>query len=215
MSRLGGTQSGVRVTLTGFDEFRRELPEFTSRMVDAAARKAVRAAAKPIIAQARANVAALNLKESTGLLRQSIGVKVKKYRARGAALGFQGTPGAARIAARAGTTVAIIGPRHGYKTMVRRGGRSVFSNPAKYAHLIEGGVAPHFIGKGSQRVRGSRRSTGGMHPGFPAKPFMEVALLARRAEAQRILASSFAESLRQEAARARAKIAAARPRRAA
>lgn len=202
---------GVKVTLAGFNEFRRELPELTGRMVDAAARKAVRAASRPIITQARANLAALGLKESTGLLRRSVGVKVKKYRARNAMLGFQGTPGAARIAARAGTTVAIIGPRHGYSQVISRGGRKPRkANPANYGHLIEGGVAPHFIGKGSQRARGTRLGHGSMHPGFPAKPWLETALLMKRAEAQRIMVQSFSESLRQEAARMRAKVAAGR-----
>lgn len=235
----------VVVRLKGFDEFGDVMADLTARMVDAAARKAVRAAAKPIVAQARANLAALPLRDSTGLLRRSVGLKVKKYTNRYVDLrGFVRSGKAARTAARAGTTVAIIGPRHGFAQMVareygygvsrgvatrlsdRKQVRSRWSDPAKYGHLIESGARPHHIGRGSRlrddgrRARSDRRvrgniTRGSIHPGFPGRPWLKAAMISRRAEAERIMAASFAESLRQEAARARAKIAAARPRRAA
>lgn len=53
--------------------------------------------------------------------------------------------------------------------------------PTKYAHLVEYGAAPHTIGRGDitsdiliQKGR-SYKSTGNMHPGARAKPFLRPA----------------------------------------
>lgn len=196
----------VSVNLSGFEELSRSLSEMTPRMADAAARKAVRAAARPVITQARANLSSLPLDDSTGLLKRSIGVKVKKYKGRSVAptgVGFAGSAKAQRMYAAAGITVAIIGARKGFGTNVVRGGRTDYSDPSKYSHLIEGGVRPHRIGKGSSRKRG--RGRGAMHPGFHAMPWLEPAIQSRRKECIDIMARVFREAAMQEAARARAK----------
>lgn len=216
----------VSVNLTGFEELSRSLAEMTPRMADAAARKAVRAAARPVITQARANLSALPFDDSTGLLKRSIGVKVKKYKGRAVAptgVGFAGSAKTQRMYAAAGVTVAIIGARKGFGQYVDRRARylsramvdapmifrnsgttrSVYSDPAKYSHLIEGGVRPHHVGKGSSRRRG--RGRGAIHPGFHAMPWLEPAIQSRRQECIGIMTRVFREALMQEAARARAK----------
>ena len=65
----------------------------------------------------------------TGLLRKSIGRKVKVYRTSGVA-------------------VAMVGPRIGFRTTVtRKKGKlrptPTISDPVKYAHLVERGTKPH------------------------------------------------------------------------
>ena len=205
--------SRVSVQVAGFDEMRRALGELSTRMVDAAARKAVRAAARPVIVQARANLAALQLKDSTGLLSRSIGVKVKKYKNRGRYPAQTYSAEEARAIAASGITVAIVGARRSFVQVVQRKlryGKYEKAVPANYAHLIEKGVQPHAIGKGSS-IR-SRRSKGNVHPGFPARPWLEPAIASKREECQRIMAQSFAEDLRAEAARAKAKVSGARRR---
>lgn len=218
--------TNVRVNIKGIVQTQNALGEITVRMADAAARKAVRAGARPIITQARANLAALPLKDSTGLSSRSIGVKVKKYRTR-RPLSFVGSAKAAGMAQAAGTTVAIIGARRSFKEPVQRRAwpskdgevrfgkgssvsigtgehmKTAWAVPANYAHLIEKGARPHQIGRGSSIRRKAGR--GIMHPGFHAMPWLEPAITARRAEAEAILARVFSEELAREAIRARSK----------
>lgn len=208
--------SNVRVDISGYKELSSALGELTVRMADAAARKAVRAAARPVITQARANLSAIPFDDSTGLLKRSVGVKVKKYRGRKVApsgLGFVGSARTQRMYAAAGITMAIIGPRKGFGSYVNRrygwdveggtGTRMVYSDPVKYGHLIEGGVAPHHIGKGSSRKAGVYR--GAMHPGFRGWHWLETAINSKRSECQAIMLRVFRDALAQEAARARSK----------
>jgi hypothetical protein len=239
--------SNVRLNISGFKELSQALGEMTPRMADAAARKAVRAAARPVVLQARANLAALPLTDSTGLLSRSLGVKVRKYKGRrqpARGFGFVGSSKTQRMYAAAGITMAIIGPRKGFGAYVQRrvdfgvklsaedvaakaalardaanteslsgagigdGTRLVYSDPVKYAHLIEGGVRPHRIGKGSSLKKG--RGKGAMHPGFHAMAWLEPAINSRRNECLAIMQRVFREALAQEAARARAKVNGAR-----
>jgi len=219
----------ISVHLGGFEEMRRELGKLSTRMVDAAARKAVRRAARPVVLQARANLAALALKDSTGLLSRSIGVKVKKYKGSRRPVRTYSAEEARALAA-SGVTVAIVGARRSFvQTVLRRSSfirgsrqavasvvetreylKPVSSVPANYAHLIEGGVRPHTTGKGSSLRSG--KSGGVRHPGFAAKPWLNPAIDAKREESRRIMAESFAEDLRAEAARVRAKVNSARAR---
>lgn len=227
--------SRVTVNLRGFVEAREALGELTVRMADAAARKAVRAAAKPVVAQARANLAGLGLKDSSGLLSRSIGLKVKKYRGRSLPAGFVGSAKSARIAMAGGKTVAIIGARRSFAQIVNRRSsfvrgrkgavasviadkgktylKPVFSRPANYAHLIEKGVRPHATGKGASIRKGVTR--GNRHPGFRARPWLVTAINSKRPECERIMTRTFQDELRNESARARARVNGARYRRAA
>ena len=58
----------------------------------------------------------------TGLLRRSLGRKVKVFR-------------------NTGKVVAIVGPRVGFREEVVRDGKTMISNPTRYAHLVELGTA--------------------------------------------------------------------------
>ena len=61
--------------------------------------------------------------KDTGLLRKSLGRRMKTYR-------------------RSGVIVAYVGPRTGFKREVTlRSGRTVFRNPTRYAHLVERGTS--------------------------------------------------------------------------
>lgn len=80
-------------------------------------RKGVNVAGKIVLRAAKAKVP-----NKSGLLKRSLGRKVKVYRSTGVA-------------------VAVVGPRVGFKQEVARGGATVLSNPTKYAHLVEGGTS--------------------------------------------------------------------------
>jgi len=87
-------------------------------------KSAVRKAAKPVVRDARKLVP-----RDTGLLRASLGTKVKQY-------------------PRTGTVVAIIGPRLKFagseKIKEKLEGKKKKRLPVNYAHLVEFGTKPHW-----------------------------------------------------------------------
>ncbi len=114
-------------------------------------RKAIGAGTKIILKVAKSLVP----KES-GLLRKSLGRKVKVYRNSGIAVG-------------------IVGPRKGFRQDVTRSKGKWFpvtaiSDPIKYAHLVEFGTQPHSLGAGSSLRK--KVQHGHMHPGAAAHPFL-------------------------------------------
>lgn len=81
-------------------------------------RKAVGQAGKILLKAAKQRA-----QKKSGLLRKSLGRKVKVYR-------------------NSGVAVAIVGPRTGYRQEVSRDGRKpVMSDPIRYAHLVELGTS--------------------------------------------------------------------------
>jgi len=88
------------------------LPDELQRSGEAAA---LRAGAKPVTRAAKAKAPT-----DSGLLKKSIGQNVKRIR---------------------GVRTARIGPRLGWGKEVPRNGKTVFSDPAKYSHLIELGTS--------------------------------------------------------------------------
>lgn len=93
------------------------LPVHLQRAAESAV---LRAGAKPLVKAARARAPI-----ATGLLKKSIGFRVKKVR---------------------GIISARVGPRTGYAKEVTRMGRDgrprqVFSDPNKYSHLVELGTS--------------------------------------------------------------------------
>lgn len=211
--------SGISVRVEGAKELERMLagwkPSARRRIVRPGVRKAASIVSKA--AKARAPV-------GSGLLKKSIGVKMRTYRD--------------------GTVVGVVGPRHGFKRAVSGSGRSRTivtkknvsefhnslvrvraQNPVKYAHLVHGGTQPHAIGKGSQivrsRVEGSavavsksgaryRRTirstsagtqTGRMHPGTRANPFLRDAFTTTRAAQQRAIREAVGKGVTKEAQR--------------
>ena len=81
------------------------------------------------------------------LLKKSLGRKVKAY-------------------SRDGVVAVIIGPRKGFKD------QKTGANPANYAHLVEGGTAPHVIQTKSGAVI--------KHPGARPQPFLRNSLEERK-----------------------------------
>jgi HK97 gp10 family phage protein len=61
-------------------------------------------------------------------------------------------------------------------------------NPRRYAHLVEFGVSPHSVGKGSVRVAKGKKlanAVGIKHPGHKARPFMRPAWDGKKEEAKK------------------------------
>lgn len=106
------------VKIEGAVELKRLLAELPAAPTRRALRAAVSVGATPALERARALVPV-----ETGLLKKSLGRRLKVYPA-------------------SGNVVAIIGPRSGFKREVtrkkgRRKPRKELANPVKYAHLVE------------------------------------------------------------------------------
>jgi HK97 gp10 family phage protein len=118
----------------GFDELRKTFHRLPLRTVDKVLKSAVRAGANPIVKAVRSRAP-----RRTGTLAKSIMAKVKLYAATGTAVAIIGARSRkVQVASRIG------GSRHG---------QAIFANPAKYAHLVEGGIyggkaATHFMERG-------------------------------------------------------------------
>jgi len=129
------------------------LRELGSRTAKRVIRQAVRAAAKPVIKTARQLVPRV-----TGLLRASLGVRIKTYKR--------------------GVVAAIIGPRVEFKSKIREGleGKQKKQIPANYAHLVEFGTDRHVVvpkHKKAMTINGELR--GRAVPESKAKPFLRPA----------------------------------------
>jgi HK97 gp10 family phage protein len=123
-------------------------------------------AANKIVKKAMGEAGKIILKEAkggipreSGLLKKSMGRKVKVYRGSGA-------------------VVAIVGPRTGFVQIVDVKGlggirHSVLRDPTKYAHLVEGGTKPHSLQK---RGGGGQRRGPQTHPGARPHPFLGRAI---------------------------------------
>lgn len=132
----------IKGRVEGLEEVLKALDAVDKKIRRKAIRQAVGAAGKIVLAAAKQKVP-----KNSGLLRKSLGRKVKVYRGSGVA-------------------VAIVGPRAGFRQQVSRDGRRpVLSDPAKYAHLVEGGVGAH-----------GYKTRAGSHPGAAAHPFLRPAL---------------------------------------
>lgn len=103
---------------------------------------ALRKAARPIVQAAKPSAPV-----RTGALRRSLGFVVRK--------------------GRRGQGYAVIGARRGMGVELDNG---MYVDPAKYAHLVEGGASPHEVGtrKGEKRL----------HPGARKQPFLGPAVQA-------------------------------------
>lgn len=133
--------AGVTGTLrlSGNRELESKLFAIEQKMRTKIVASCVRKAAKPKLSAMKSSVPV-----ETGLLKKSLGLRVKTYR-------------------NSKVTVAAIGPRHGHKS----GGR----NPVKYAHLVEGGTKPHNI-KTLRLPSGKIIKRNWKHPGTKAVWFM-------------------------------------------
>ncbi len=106
----------IKAKIDGLQPLLRTLAEAGKNVQKKGTRKAVGAAGKIILKAAKTRV-----RRKSGLLARSLGRKVKVYRGSGVA-------------------VAVVGPRKGFKMEVVRDGRTVLSDPIRYAHLVEFGT---------------------------------------------------------------------------
>lgn len=107
----------IRGRVEGLEEAVKALEGVDKKVRRKAIRKAVGEAGKIVLKSAKSDV-----RKKTGLLRKSLGRKVKVYRGSGVA-------------------AAIVGPRGGFKGAVTRDGKEVISDPVHYAHLVERGTS--------------------------------------------------------------------------
>jgi HK97 gp10 family phage protein len=159
-----------------------------------AARKAIKAGVNEVTQAVLWDAKAL-VPKRTGLLRKSLGRKVKSYR------------GGAVI-------TGIIGPRKGFRTMIN----GVFVNPVKYAHLVEygrrevrpkkkkllvgsgvpvAGKAAKFFGPWQRVIYGTKVRS------VPPRPFMRPAWEHNRLRAVGIIIQHLHRALKEFFARAR------------
>ncbi|MFW5829172.1 MAG: HK97 gp10 family phage protein [Planctomycetota bacterium] len=109
------------IRLVGDRELRRMLRRTPPQVLDRAISPAVRRAMAPISGSAKKLITRHQFRDSSGLLRKSIGVRAKRYR-------------------RNGVAWVGVGPRTGFRqTVTTKTGRVLLRDPTKYAHLIEQG----------------------------------------------------------------------------
>lgn len=130
----------ISMTMKGMKDIENALHRLGDDAWKKAIPKAIRESGKPLLKATRDNISPGKGAEigkvsgyDTGILRKSLGVRLKKY-------------------PKTGTQFLIIGPRRGFKRQVRetrstakeafRTGKTkkpVFRNPVNYAHLVEDG----------------------------------------------------------------------------
>lgn len=124
---------GRAVVITGLKPLLSKLAGLRSTEAKAVRRRALMEASKPVLQAAKSLV---NLE--TGLLRRSLGRRVRTYRS-------------------GSTIVVIIGPRSGFKQEVKRKRGFVLANPTKYAHLTEFGTyrfpGTHWLERAEESTR--------------------------------------------------------------
>lgn len=164
----------IKVRIRGLEQTLRALDGVKRGVRNRVIRAAVNAASTPVLKEIKSRVP-----KETGLLRRSIGRKMW-------------------TAKRTGTVIAIIGPRRKFRQQViaKKGWRkgkirhsdSTFSDPTKYAHLVEYGVDPHFMPK-----------RGAVHPGAAPQPFVRPGWLATKGIAEAIIRKRIEEGVHSEA----------------
>lgn len=115
----------IRGELTGLRDALNSLKAVKRSAGSRILRKALSAASKPMLDTARQLVP-----RRTGLLRKSLGRRIKTYRS-------------------TGIVVVMIGPRTGFKRQIKGGraarradvrGKQAYADPTHYAHLVERGT---------------------------------------------------------------------------
>lgn len=162
---------GIGFGISGDKELLNAISKLPGSVQRRVARPAIRKAASIVSKAAKANLKSINFTDSTGQLRRSIGVKTKTTRS--------------------GRMIAIVGPRSGFDIVHRGRPR----DPFFYAHLVEGGTAPHEAG-------------GRLHPGSKARPFLRPAWEDNQAQIRAAIISEMRLQFRKAAERAAAKAAA-------
>ena len=127
----------VQAKIEGLEDVLSRLAAIQASVAKKLLKKAINGGTRTVLRAAKAAVP-----RKSGLLRRSLGRSVSVDRHTGAVTG-------------------TVGPRKGYGEQVTRDGRSIYSDPIKYAHLVEFGTRPH-----------GYRTRKGQHPGAKAYPFL-------------------------------------------
>lgn len=150
-----------RAEIGGLPQILQQLEGVKARVAKKALRKGVTACAKELkwAAKSRAPRRAYiqgNLSYKGGLLKKSLGEKIKVY---------------------GGTVVGIVGARKGFKQVIgtrvkdsgprakypKKAGDPIYADPTKYLHLVERGTtrsaAAHFLKDALAAVKGSFQAT--------------------------------------------------------
>lgn len=106
----------IQARIEGVAEVLKALDGVDAKLRKKGVRAAVSKGGQVILSRARKTAP-----KQTGLLKKSLGKKVKVYR-------------------HSGNAVAVVGPRTGFRGVVTRDGRQVTGDPTKYAHLVELGT---------------------------------------------------------------------------
>lgn len=149
---------GQGITVTGGEAVAGKLATLSKTLRNRIIRKAVGAGGAILRNAARTKAKA----RGYDVIAKSMGKKEKTYRG-------------------GVTAVSVIGPRGDYARPVQRTGRrkQQIERPAKIAHLVELGVAPHAIGK----IK---------HPGHGPHPFMRPAYDEQKVAAQSAVSAKLA-----------------------
>lgn len=159
----------VAARFDGLEQFADRLKLLKATLQKRVLRSAMRKSASVVNKAAKANAP-----KRTGQLRRSLGVKVKAYPS--------------------GVVIGVVEPRAGFRVPAgNTNGKPKFIDPRFYAHLVEGGVKPHAVGKGSSL---RKRSQGGkLHPGAPAQPFLRPAFESNTARIVEIFGDEIDQAL--------------------
>ena len=152
-----------QVSIQGMDAVIAAFRELTGNKANAKIAVAMKYAMAPLFDAVKIKAPIKRKGETLGLLKKSIGIKVKTMGRRGQK-----------------KVVGMVGPKLRNKLMTAAG-RTV--KPYLYAHLVERGTAPHSLkARNSTKLKNfvgpvkSRKTINKLHPGAVAKPFMKPAL---------------------------------------
>lgn len=172
----GIVADGTIIRITGLEDIRRKLNVLGQRVATNVVRRGLRAGAVVVQDEARERAPVRKRRDGTkakgaGTLRRSI-----RAETRGVFRDSSGVP-----------------VQHRAVVMIAK--RTKGPRPRRYAHLVERGTKPHWVGYGarSQRRRGNTVSLAQVgksrrwHPGAKAQPFMGPAFSARRLDAARVM----------------------------
>jgi HK97 gp10 family phage protein len=146
----------------------------TDRFARKVMRKSLSRATKGLVGAVRRKIPV-----RSGLMKKSIGRKIKTY-------------------VENGVVLAIVGARRGFGGVVNVDGRQVYEDPAKIMHLVEFGTQPHSVAKDSQASQGNVAHAASLHPGSIAQPSLRPAYEEEKGRMEADYARGCQEGLAEE-----------------
>ena len=159
----------IKGEITGLADVFRQLRNVDKKVRNRLLKKAIRAASKLVLTSAKAKVAV-----RTGLLRKSLGIKVKVYR-------------------KSGIVVGIVGPRTGYKGS----GKDPDENPTNIAHLVEKGRKAVMV-RTKKTLSDGTTAYGREAKAVPARPFLRPAFDENKAAAEALIRETILRGLQEQ-----------------